>query len=251
MLRLLICSLLLAAGHLSAQSATITLPLDGATTLHLSAQFSGVTITTGSGPDVIVEHLLTIDGTPRPDLAKLEVSRQGGVLTVTETHPTLAELEPSTKRKVTVIQGVRTSDYSNRNLEVSMIVQVPKGLAVTVETVYGNVDVTDVAGLEQIHATYGPVTVVYSTSAPSSGLDLYSNYGSVDLTLPPTAAAQLELTTEFGELLTDFDIAIDEARSEQRQFFERVVGTIGAVRGGGAQVQCKAPYGKIYLRQDL
>ena len=250
MLRILLCGFLLAAGHLHAQSEPLTVPVDGAATLHLSALFSNVEITTTAGTDVTVTHLLSVDGKTRPDLAKLEVSRSAGVLSVTETSPTQKQLEAEMKRTSTVINGHRTTGYDDRNIDVRMIVAVPRGLAVTVETVYGSVEVRDVASLRKVDATYGTVTVSYSSPAVPD-LDLYSNYGSVDLTLPAAADARLELTTEFGELLTDFDLAINTGESERRDFYEHVVATIGsgASPNEAGQVQCRAPYGKVYLRR--
>ena len=246
MLRLLFCGLLLAAGHLCAQDAPArTVPTDGATRLELSAFFSEVIVTSGPGPDVRLEHRVTIDGEPRPDLATLDVAREDGVLQVVETGPREKDLKHPGTRYFQV-NGAPTEGESRRRVRVSLTVQVPAGIEVAIETQYGGVEVTDVAGLRRVYAKYGGARVVYANVRPTGPLRLESGYGDVDLSLPAGAGADLELSTEFGELLTDFDIALDADRSEQRQFYERVVGKIN---GGGAQVQCRAKYDRVYLRK--
>ncbi|WP_420458245.1 hypothetical protein [Neolewinella sp.] len=224
---------LLASFSLHAQSDMTGIELEGATALQLSALFSSVDIREATGDAITIEHSVIVEGEPRPELAKLDVKRGNGTIYVEETGPTMQQLNRQSRRENCCDDQIR------------MIVRVPAGITVTVETEYGVVDIADLAGLVAVNSTYGGVTVVYDQASLSQDLDLYSNYGAVDLTLPQGQGARVELTTEFGELLTDLDIAIDEAASEKRDYYERVVGTIG---GGGAQVRCKAPYGKVYLR---
>lgn len=235
MLRTLILSIL--CFPLFAQSAMTGIDPEGATKLHVSANFSQVDLRQGDGDQITVEHSVIVEGKPRPDLADLEVERDGQTIRVNELRPLQEDFVGIWKK------GNRHEDCCNS--QISMIVRVPAGMEVTVETVYGGVEVTDLPGLREIDATYGGVTVVVPEGALGEDLKLYSNYGSVDLSLPPGTGADLELQTEHGELLTDLDISIDEDESERRDLYERVVGTVG---GGGAQVQCESPYGKVYLR---
>ena len=220
-----------------AQSDVTGIEVEGATALHLSTNFSRVDLRTYGGDQIVIEHTVTIDGEPHPELRKLEISRRDGTIRVKEVGPTMQQL--------TRVQNDRNGDQ-NTNSQIRMIVRVPEGLDVALETVYGEVVVTDVPNLREVNATYGAVTVVYRDTGVPGSLRLYSNYGAVDLTLPNDTGAALELTTQFGELLTDFDITLDAAGSEQRQFYEHVEGTIG---GGGAQLSLESPYGKVYLRK--
>ncbi len=245
MLRFIICSLLLAAGPLHAQSDPLVVPPDGATALHLEGFFGSVELAEGSGRDIIVRHLITVNDTPRPDLGKLEVSRDGSTITVTEAAPREENLRGEWNKISTVIDGRVVRGHDGHNVDIRITVEVPPGLDITVHTLYGGVTATDVAGVREVRSTYGDITVVYHATDRDTPLELYSNYGDVDLSLPAGARADVELETEFGELLTDFDIAIDTEASETRQFFERVVGRIN---GGGARVRCRSPYDHVYLR---
>ncbi len=208
--------------------------LEGATALHLSALFSSVDIREATGDAITIEHSVTVEGEPRPELAELDVKRRDGTIYIEETGPTMQQLNHQPRRE------------NCCNNQVRMIVRVPTGVQVTVETVYGAVTVNDLPGLREVDATYGGVTVTVPSGKPSGDLRLYSNYGAVDLTLPAGTGAKLELQTQFGELLTDLDIEIDEGASEHRDFFERVVGSVGS---GGRKISCEAPYGKVYLRE--
>ena len=228
--------LLLATYTLHAQSDMTGVELEGATALHLSALFSSVDIREATGDAITIEHSVVIEDKPHPELAELKVDRRDGTIYVKEIGPSTQDLDKINK------QSHRDNCC---NSQIRMIVRVPAGIAVTVETEYGTVDIADLPGLVEVDATYGGVTVVYANSQLPNDLQLYSNYGAVDLTLPAGQGARVDLTTEFGELLTDLDIAIDESASEKRDFYEHVVGTVGA---GGAQVRCKAPYNKVYLR---
>jgi hypothetical protein len=210
--------------------------LEGATALHLSANFSQVEIRQAEGDEITIEHSVVVEGKRRPELAELSVSRDGETIRVREVSPTQDDLKSQWKNG---------NDRDCCKSDIRMIVRVPAGVAVSVETVYGGVDVEGLPGLREVDATYGGVTVVVPPGQPLSDLKLYSNYGTVDLSLPAGTGADLELETEYGELLTDLDITIDGDASKRRDFFERVVGRVG---GGGALVQMRAPYGKVYLR---
>ena len=229
--------LLLLTTPLLAQSDVTGIELEGATALHLTTNFSQVDLRTYDGDQIVIEHTITIDGEPHPELRKLDIDRRNGTIRVEEVGPSMEEL--------TELQNDRDYD-GNTNSQVRMVVRVPEGLAVSLKTLYGSVTITDVPELQEVDATYGTVTVVYRETGVPGSLRLYSNYGAVDLTIPSDSGAALELTTQFGELLTDFDIAMDAAGSEQRQFYEHVEGTIG---GGGPRVSLESPYGKVYLRK--
>jgi hypothetical protein len=236
-MRLLIAHLLLLTAYLPAQDDLTSLTRDGATLLHVTTHFGSVELETHAASTITIVHTVTVDGKPYPELARLEHRRQGSTLLVEEIGPTgddLKELQQYPK------------GYSTRT-EVKLIIRVPEDMDVKLETLYGGATVTDVPRLQEIESTYGTVTVSYENTALAGPLTLYSNYGAVDLALPAGTDATLELETQYGELLTDFDIALDEGRSEQRQFYEHVVGSIG---GGGAQVRCNSPYGKVYLRKS-
>ena len=238
MLRLLLGSLLLAASPLCAQTVDIT----GIESILITGNFAAVEIVPSDDGLVHYTHTITVNGKSEPDLGAVEIERANGRLSLEEAQPTEAGLSKLCRR------GENRRYREECNTEIRLRVAVPAGLSVTAKTLYGGITATDLPGLTSAQSTYGAVTVKYAAVAPPATLDLYSNYGEVDLSLPADVAAEVELVTQYGSLLTDFDIAIDAAASEQRDFYERVVGTLGA--GGGTRVTCRSPYDTVYLRRS-
>ncbi|MBC6996319.1 hypothetical protein QWY85_19890 [Neolewinella lacunae] len=232
-----------------AQGDRQDIALQGARVVQIFAAFSSVSVTTGGTDAVSVHHVLTADGEDRPELRKLEIDRENGILRIREVLPTAELLEREFGGK-----GVETyqSDEGGKNrywgvkIDATLKIVVPAGILISVETVYGGIAVTNVGGLQQAKAKYGALDIVFGPGTRVGDLDLYSNYGAVDLTLPPGQAANLDITTEYGELLSDLDLKLDTAASEEKDYYQRV---IARINGGGTRVQCRAPYGNVYLRK--
>jgi hypothetical protein len=224
--------------------------LDGATAVHVYAAFSSVSITTGGKGVVAVNHTLTVDGMDRPDLRHLEVERKDGVLHLREVKPTANLLQREfPARKGNQITGGREGGkgvFNGVMVDATLEIVVPAGIKIVVETNYGGIKAVNVAGLVSARAKYGAVDVIFATVSPLPDLELYSNYGAVDITIPAGRGANLDLTTKYGELLTDMDIQINTEASEEKEFFQRVIGTIS---GGGNRIKCETPYGDVFLRE--
>lgn len=242
---LLACSLLVFA-----QGDVRSIALDGAVAVHIYAAFSSVSVTTGGTDALAVDHTLTVEGTDRPDLRKLTVERKNGVIHLREIRPTVKLLKAEFPNpKGNLLTGAREGGkgvFNDVMIDATLKVVVPAGVKVTVETNFGGIEAVNVAGLISARAKYGVVDAVFTTSSPRADLELYSNYGAVDLTVPAGFGLNLDVTTEYGELLTDVDIDIDTDASTEKEFHQRVIGSIA---GGGDKVTCKTPYGNVYLRE--
>jgi hypothetical protein len=256
MIRLIFSGLLmLAASYCFAQSDQ-TIPLRGATKVHIFAAFSGVEVTTGPVSDVSLTHILSVDGDDRPDLRELSINRQGKTLTIREVKPTAKLINREARwGNVTISYGDEDNKNSHRSgqdmaiVEAILKVQVPANVAVTVETVYGGIKATDVRGLAEASAKYGAIDVVFTEKIRFGQLSLNSEYGAVDLTVPPGFSADGDLMTKYGDLLTDLDRNGDTERSKEKAFYQHVIGTVGGPGDNRGQVQCKTPYGNVYLRE--
>ena len=88
-------SLLLVASPLFAlcQGEWQAIDLGAATSIHIEAALSAVSVTTGSGDRVRVLHELTIEGEDRADLRKLSVEVRDGVLHIKELSPTVEVIQ--------------------------------------------------------------------------------------------------------------------------------------------------------------
>lgn len=245
-------SLLLAASpfFVFAQGEAQSISLDGAKAVHIYAAFSSVSVTTGGTDAVKVDHTLTVDGADRPDLRHLSVERIDGVLHLREIKPTAELLKAefaSPKGGMNTGAGEGGKGvFNNVMVDAVLKVVVPAGIPVTVETKYGGIEAVNVGDLVSARARYGEVKAIFSSVKPQSGLELYSNYGAVEVTIPAGWGTKLDLTTEYGELFTNLTIDVDDAQSKEKDFYHRLIGTIG---GGGKTIKCTAPYGDVYLRE--
>lgn len=252
-MRILLTCLLTAACYsiACAQGFGREIDLDGATAVHIYAAFSSVEVVTGGNNSLHVQHDLVLDGEERADLQNLEVVREGSVLTIRELKPTAELLQrqtpPNTRQQNYINSaGERSAMINGVKVDALLKVTVPAGVTVSVETEYGAIRAVNCSGLVSARAKYGAVDVVFTQGTRMPALDLYSNYGAVDVTIPAGHDLSLKLTTQYGDLLTDLDIAMDATASEERDFYQHVVGQLGR---GGKTLSCEAPYGNVYLRE--
>lgn len=252
-MRIFLTALFLGACSLYAfaQGSNQQIDLDGARAVRIYAAFSSVEVITGGTNTLNVAHEVVLDGADRSDLRKLSVEREGETLVIRELKPTAkllrSHISPkSASEHFTHGQNGRGSQINGVQVDATLKVTVPAGIRVMVETEYGSIRVEDTPGLVSARAKYGAVDVVFSTGVPVPALELYSNYGAVDVTIPTGRSLNLDLTTEFGDLLTDLDIEMDATASKEGDFYQHVVGQIGS---GGVTLSCEAPYGNVYLRE--
>jgi hypothetical protein len=233
-----------------AQSDTQFISLEGATAVYIYAAFSSVTVTTGGTDAIKVDHTVTVDGADRPGLRRLAVERIDGVLHLREVKPTAELLQAEfSQPNGGMNTGGRNGGkgvFNNLTVDAVLKVVVPVGIPVTVETKYGGIEAVNVANLLSARARYGEVKVTFTRVKPQAELELYSDYGAVDVTIPVSWGTNLDLTTEYGELFTNMAIDIDGEQSEEKAFYHRVIGAVG---GGGKMIKCTALYGDVYLRE--
>lgn len=140
----------------------------------------------------------------------------------------------------------------------SLLVRVPDGVALIVDSRHGDVSVTDVKGSARIVAAEGSVRVFmrdgYAQAATQHGsvsvamgattwpgtLAFSAVNGDVEVSVEETAAFRVHLHTDSGTLFTDFNLRGTSNGSSE---------TIdGAVNGGGAQrIDIEVTRGSIRL----
>lgn len=91
-----------------------------------------------------------------------------------------------------------------------------------------------------VNATYGIVEMV-NFNAPAN---INATYGGIDATVSESNTGKLQVTTSYGEILTNLSFAKITDKTE-RDFFT----SITAEPGKGPAYILKSTYGKIYLRK--
>jgi hypothetical protein len=190
---------------------------------------SGLTDNTGYGISVT-------DGEDGRILVQ-QVGGNGKPVTVYVPNGATVRVEQSTYRG----GGLSVSDFSGP-LDVSML--------------YHRVELDNVTGPLAVSTVYDDILAVFERP-PTEEVRLHSTYSDVDLTLPPTTAADLRLYTGYGSMFTDFDILVttetragNEGDADYRSPREVKLGQlIGTINGGGPLIALTATYDNLYIRK--
>ena len=171
---------------------------------------------------------------------KVEIVGEGDRLSVRTRYPRARWMGGAGKvdYRVSVPRGarVRVSNVNGR-VEVDGV-----GGAVKASTVNGSVDVTGAGGGVEASAVNGSVEVAVARVDPAGRSQLSTTNGSVRLTLPRDASADVEAHTVNGSVGCDFDLA--DARKSRR----KVEGRIGS---GGARFELGTVNGSAHIDRGL
>jgi len=130
--------------------------------------------------------------------------------------------------------------------EITLEIHVPKNSNLSIESLYGHVDLENVTSQVNVENTYGHVDVKMGNTF-SKMMKLHSTYNFVDVSLPASAKLDLNLNTGYGEIYTDLNIQQNDPAQHRKNFGAKVSGSLN---GGGTPLQVEATYNNIYLRQD-
>jgi len=120
----------------------------------------------------------------------------------------------------------------------------------------GSVQLTNVGGSVVAHSMNGKVTVSFRDIAAGKPMSFSSMNGSVDVTLPGTAKADLKMRTDNGAVYTDFDVQMktgaaitnqDQGGGRYRIEIDKTIS--GSINGGGTEIELRTRNGNIYLRK--
>ena len=136
---------------------------------------------------------------------------------------------------------------------------------ITVSNVDGELDVNDVngevtlsgvSGTVVAHALNGKVLVTFNRINPTKPMAFSSLNGDIDVTFPPDLKANLVISSDRGDVFSDFDVAL-AVRAPQQQATEdghtkkvKIDKTVrGTINGGGQELQFRNFNGNIYIRK--
>jgi hypothetical protein len=109
------------------------------------------------------------------------------------------------------------------DMDILLEVKVPKSTEVTLESVYGMVEVKNY---------YGPLTVE-------------ATYGGVDVAVQEKATGELKAETDFGQIYSNLDFKF--SGSEFKDFHTEIF----TKPGNGPRYSFESKYGNVYLRKAL
>lgn len=140
----------------------------------------------------------------------------------------------------------------------SILVENVQG-EIEAENVNGHVTLTNVAGSVVAHALNGNLTATLREVDAGKPMSFSSLNGKIDVTLPASIKANLNLNSARGEIYSDFDVTVgvnppqvEESKDEGGKGRYRVrtgQGAVGKVNGGGQEIAFKNMNGNIYIRK--
>jgi len=208
--------------------------------LELENTNGGVRLTTWDEPRVRIEAVKHAGSERALEELKIEIVGEGDRLSVKTRFPRPRWMGGAGRvdYRVSVPRGARVRVATvNGRVEVDGV-----SGALVATTVNGSVDVTGAGGAVEASAVNGSVEVDMARVDPAGRSRLGTTNGSVRLTLPRDASAEIQAHTVNGSVRCDFDLA-DSHKSRRK-----LEGRIGA---GGARFELGTVNGSARIDRGL
>jgi DUF4097 and DUF4098 domain-containing protein YvlB len=203
---------------------------------------------------------LEITGWDRDSVAvTLRIQAQAG--NEAEARALAREVEVAASGSTVRVNGPST--HRREHWSANLVLQVPRKTGLKASTVNGPLEVSDLAGVIDLHTTNGPVSLsrlsgdvrarvqngplsveLGGTSWEGRGLDAESVNGPVDLAIPQGYSAELETGTVNGPMSTSVPLTI----TVTGRMRDRIKTTLG---NGGPPVRVVTTNGPITIRRAL
>ena len=128
---------------------------------------------------------------------------------------------------------------------------------INAETVNGSIFITSASGPVVAHSLNGRITATLKQIASGKPMSFSTLNGRIDLTLPPSAKADLKIHNQRGETFSDFDLNITTSVSRKesgrdggpkyRLNLERTI--VGQINGGGPEIALRSMNGTVFIRK--
>jgi hypothetical protein len=217
-----------------------TVPVSSGQTVRLYFDYPElVRVTTWDKPEVAITGTVRINGGENDDAFVLASAVTGSTISIKseirdfKNLPRRISIERNGEKIVFKDRAAfraycaeHGDDYRWQNdgvdLDIELTVRVPRGVATTVESVYGLVEVQNFAGPLQVDAPYG----------------------GVDATVAENGLGELVAETNFGQIYSNLNAFLKG--SAEGDFHTQVAAKLGA----GPRQVFESKYGNVYLRKS-
>lgn len=217
-----------------------SVPVAAGQRVHLHFDYPEIVrISTWDKPEVSITGTVQINGGENDEAFVLESSVTGTAVTIKNEIKNFKNLPKRITimrdgQKITFLNNAAYQKYCAENgrdfgwqnygvdLEISLVVKVPRGASTKVEAVYGIVEVSDFAAPLEVDATYG----------------------GIDATVAEAAVGELIAETNYGQIYSNLAAALKGTASGD--FHTQVA----AKPGTGPRHVFESKYGNVYLRKE-
>lgn len=116
-----------------------------------------------------------------------------------------------------------------------------------ISATYGDVILEDVTGPMAVKTIYGSIEAHLKSLNGNGGVLLESVYDFVDLSVPASTKASIEIRTPYGEIYSDMNIEVDKDGYGMKKISSKAIK--GTINGGGTDLNIKSSYDNVYLRK--
>lgn len=130
---------------------------------------------------------------------------------------------------------------------------------IEVDNVNGEVTLQNIAGSVVAHALNGKLLASFRAVNPAKPMAFSSLNGDIDVTFPADLKATVSMSSDQGEVFSDFDIQlqpravqpiVEDGRTRGGRYRVRVDKNVrGTINGGGQEIQFKNFQGNTYIRK--
>jgi len=254
---------------LSAQSTVSrTFSASGAENLEMDFEWADVKLSSWEGDEVKISGTVNIaDGTEN-DAFELEARQNGNSLSIRgylnrdikggwgsyNSYIVIKDgktyIRKQKNGKTVEVEAPKDTviGAGNQNpIDIRLTIQAPADRQLKLACKYGDIELDNFGNAGAVVSKYGGIDAAFPSGRLPERLVLESKYDYVDVSLPKSTAADIEMDTDYGKIFTDLNVAIDRRRSRRKNYGDQVIGTLS---GGGPRLTLRAKYDNIYLRGD-
>ncbi|MEO1513938.1 MAG: hypothetical protein AAFV95_02960 [Bacteroidota bacterium] len=118
---------------------------------------------------------------------------------------------------------------------------------IEVDAHYNPIYLENTTGPVAISTVYGKIEAVFQRLSKEHTVKLYSVYQLVDVTLPRSIAADVKLSSSYGEMFTNFEFDSNNDKDKMKNLSKSKIS--GTINGGGTLIDITSTYQNIYLRK--
>ncbi|MEQ9404879.1 MAG: DUF4097 family beta strand repeat-containing protein [Cyclobacteriaceae bacterium] len=118
---------------------------------------------------------------------------------------------------------------------------------IEVKTNHSGIVLEDMTGPMTISTVHGRVEGNFSSLNQNGPVSIASSHGLIDIALPAGTKANLKMGSDWGEIYSDFDIAIEKKNGSMTSYSSNEIK--GTLNGGGVDLSITSNHGNIYLRK--
>lgn len=167
------------------------------------------------------------------------INKEGDILTV-------IDLKSHFQRDKITITLPKTMDIDVNAGSLGSIKLDGFSSEVEVRTSVGKIDLKNVTGPITAHSSTGTIEIDFSTVNQTSPITITNSVGEIDVTLPGSTKANLNLRTN-GTIYTNFDFKAAPKKGLKNVSGLRRVSK--QINGGGVDIKLRSSMGNIYLRK--